>query len=127
SGPGNEQAKEKTPAQSEPVAKAASSLKTSAAEASQALLNLTGRVADETQKQAKLLWSVAPGDLPAMPTPLLPGMGDPGNGPDPAQETLQNVTANVTTGLQSVTNTAQQAVNYFTREIPTSGKKAKGS
>jgi hypothetical protein len=103
-----------------------SSLKTTVDEARQAMVNLTGRLADDAQKQAQLLLSAAPKELPMN---SIPGMGitEPDLSPNLARQSLQEVSANVSTGVQSVTNTARQAVDYFSRELPAFGKKSKGS
>ncbi len=105
---------------SEKPEKPAPSLQNSVAEAGQAMVNLTGRLADETQKQAKRLLAAAPTDLPPMGIST-----DPDTSLDPVRQSMESVTTNVSTGLQSVANTTQHAVSYFSRELPIFGAKKK--
>jgi hypothetical protein len=74
------------------------------------LAALTGRLADKTLDQAKVLWSVA------NPVEGVP-MGELPNVPElepPAKQAKQEVSE----GLQAVTQSARRALDYFTRELP---------
>jgi hypothetical protein len=107
----------------EPQDKTGPSLKSTLAEATQAVVSLSDQLAGQTKKQAQWLLNA---ELPPMGP--LGGMGESDAGLEPARNSLHNVTANVGTGLQSVTQTAQQAVDYFRRELPSFGPKSnKGS
>jgi hypothetical protein len=123
-GSGEQQTNTDDPKKKE-LAQPGPSLNSSVAEAGQAVVELTGRLADETQKQARLLLSAAPRELPPMdPTN---GMGEPNASFAPARQSLENVGRSVGVGVQSVANTTQQAINYFGRELPNMAHKIKGS
>lgn len=98
----------------------APSLKSSVDEARLAVFSL----ADKTTKQAQQLITAA--TTPELP-PMTPsgGITELDGTFEPARRSLQQVSADVGGGLQAVTSSAQQAVNYFSREIPTFKNKSK--
>jgi hypothetical protein len=107
----------------QPKVEPAPSLKSSVAQAGQAVVNLTDRLADETRKQALMLWSVADQGMLA-PMNSIPGTKEMDDPLDPAAaKSLQQATSGVTSGLQVVTGSARQAVTYFTKGFsPVTGK-----
>jgi hypothetical protein len=109
----NQQPTEPKPAPHQPEAPAPS-LKSTVTKAGEAVANLTSRLADKTQKGAQVLFTAAQADLPPM-TPMMPGVPELDGSFDPAARSLREVGS----GLQVVTGSAQQAVNYFTRGMPT--------
>jgi hypothetical protein len=75
-----------------------------------ALVALTGRIADKTLDQAKVLWTAA-NPVEGMPMGELPAVPelDP-----PAQQAKQEVSE----GLTAVARSARRAIDYFAREMP---------
>jgi len=84
-----------------------------AEEARKAVAGLTGRLAEETREQAKLLWSVAaPQDLAE-----LEPMSDSFDPLEPATEAVLETGRQVKEGFQPVTRTARQAFGFLAREF----------
>jgi hypothetical protein len=75
-----------------------------------ALVALTGRLADKTLDQAKVLWTAA-NPVEGMPIGEMPAVPelDP-----PALQAKQEVSE----GLNAVTRSARRAIDYFARELP---------
>ena len=72
-----------------------------------AIASLTGKLADRTLDQARVLLTAVPVDeLPAVPEL------------DPAAQTLRQTGQDVSGGLQTVTRSARRALDYFAREMP---------
>ena len=80
------------------------------------LAALTGRLADKTIDQAKVLWTTAnPVErMPIADMPKVPEL-DP---LDPAAQPLRQATEEANASLHAVGQSARRAFDYFTRELP---------
>jgi hypothetical protein len=74
---------------------------------------LTGRLADKTLDQAKVLWTVA-NPAPAMPIGELPNVKEL----DPAAQPLRQARQEVGESVEAVSHSARRAFDYFARELP---------
>ena len=74
---------------------------------------LTGRLADRTLDQAKVLWTVA-NPVEGMPIGELPNVKEL----DPAAQPLRQARQEVGESLDAVSHSARRAFDYFARELP---------
>lgn len=74
---------------------------------------LTGRLADKTLDQAKVLWTVA-NPVEGMPIGDLPNVKEL----DPAAQPLRQARQEVGESLEAVSHSARRAFDYFARELP---------
>ena len=74
---------------------------------------LTGRLADKTLDQAKVLWTVA-NPVEAMPIGELPNVKEL----DPAAQPLRQAGQEVGESFEAVSHSARRAFDYFARELP---------
>lgn len=87
-----------------------------AEDARAAVTSLTGRVADETKEQAKLLMAVADSlDLPMTNLPVLSDWDEP---LDPAAKSLRQATQSIANGIEPITRSARRAFTFFVNEMP---------
>ena len=77
------------------------------------LAALTGRLADKTLDQAKVLWTVA-NPVEGMPMGDLPNVKEL----DPAAEPLRQARQEVSESVEAVSHSARRAFDYFARELP---------
>lgn len=82
-----------------------------------AMASLTNQFASQTREQAENLLNLTgtPNLSNLDPLPEDVSMNEP---LDPAAQSLQNAGKSVSTGFQTVANSARRAVSYFSREIP---------
>lgn len=81
-----------------------------------AVASLSGRVADETKEQAKLLMAVADSlELPMTSLPALSRFDEP---LDPAAKSLREATQTVASGVEPITRSARRAFTFFVNEMP---------
>jgi hypothetical protein len=100
-----------------PVPEPVPSLRRSAEEAGTAVAALTGRLADTTLEQARLLLTAtAPMDVPDLALPDL-ALGPWDEPLEPAAESLRQAGQGVSEGLQTVTDSTRRAVDFFMREL----------
>src|SRR2546423_1857059 len=83
-------------------------------EAPPSLAELSGRLADKTLDQAKVLWTAA-NPVEGMPMPVgeLPNVADL----DPAAQPLRQAKQEMNEGLQAVGPSARRAFGYFARRL----------
>jgi hypothetical protein len=72
------------------------------------IATLSGKLADKTLDQAKVLWTAA-NPVEGMPVAELPNVADPG----PAAEPIRQAKQEVSEGLQAVSRSARRAFDYF--------------
>jgi hypothetical protein len=82
-------------------------------EGAQTFAALTGRLADKTLDQAKVLWTVA-NPVEGVPIADLPKVEQL----DPAAEPLRQAKQEVSESFHAVTHSARRAFDYFAREMP---------
>jgi hypothetical protein len=89
----------------------------SVADAETAVKSLSNRIAEQTVEQMRTLVSVsAPSDVGPMPT--LPTVATIEQPLDPATRSLQETGRGVSTGIQTVANSARRAFDFLLRELP---------
>jgi hypothetical protein len=95
---------------------AAPSLTTKVEKAQEVLTAWTGRLAEQTREKAQVFLQVAP--AVSMPPMGVPVDGTEEDAPlDPAVHSLQEAGSGVTSGLQTVTGSAQRAVHLFAQVV----------
>jgi hypothetical protein len=97
----------------------APSLRRSVEEASQAMVSLTRRAADETFDQGRILLPIV---LPAKDVSEALDMRPV---PGPSEQPLADLKQGMAAGLEPVTSSARRAVNLFLREISPTGTERK--
>jgi hypothetical protein len=75
--------------------------------------SLTGRLADKTLDQARVLWTAA-NPVEGLPVGELPSVKEL----EPAAEPLRQAKQDATESLNTVTHSARRAFDYFARELP---------
>jgi hypothetical protein len=93
------------------------SLAQTVADAETAVKSLSNRIAEQTVDQMRTLVSVsAPSEVGPMPT--LPTVATIEQPLDPATRSLQETGRGVSTGIQTVANSARRAFDFLLRELP---------
>jgi hypothetical protein len=93
------------------------SLRATVAEAEEAVKSLSNRIADNTVEQVRTLLA-ASASAEVGPMPTLPTVASIEQPLDPAARSLQGTGRGVTTGLQTVANSARRAFDFLLSELP---------
>jgi hypothetical protein len=93
------------------------SLRATVAEAEEAVKSLSNRIADNTVEQVRTLLA-ASASAEVGPMPTLPTVGSIEQPLDPAARSLQGTGRGVSTGLQTVANSARRAFDFLLSELP---------
>jgi hypothetical protein len=104
-------ATQSTPPEREP------SLRATVAEAEEAVKSLSNRIADNTVERVRTLLA-ASASAEVGPMPTLPTVASIEQPLDPAARSLQGTGRGVSTGLQTVANSARRAFDFLLSELP---------